>query len=74
MENNIGIRVYDKEGNFSILWQHLSAEEAEANLSEEGQGPLGAILADWSGDWQPSKPDLATASEYRIVSRSGRNA
>lgn len=69
----VGIKVFDRHGRvLGVLWQHLDADAVEVNLAgdiEDPSGSLGFKLADWSGDWQPQRPDLKLADTYRILTR-----
>ena len=71
MERQIGIRVYDRHSALlSTLWQHLDEREILLNLDSDED--LSATLSDWSGDWEPARPDLSRADTYDITERAAQ--
>lgn len=69
-DTQIGVQVVAGDGSvLATLWQHLDRAEAQATLDENYQGSLGSILAHWSGQWEPAKPNFADAVCYELVTR-----
>lgn len=65
----VGIRVYDKSSALlGTLWQEMTAAEIEDAITSDDE-MLSAVLSDWSGDWEPSRPDLSAVDRYDITER-----